>query len=326
MIFLKKILKLILPKKFVKYLRGRLNHDGYLLFLFPPLKFFFKFLSEKHLKKLFELRILSYDYVYNYAIHRKKRKKIMSSYDPDKFYLNIGGGLNENKKNWRILEYCGDPILRIGYRYHRELIDYNVDLMAKKKWAINDNSVDLIYTSHCLEHLTQDATNFVFAETRRVLKNNGIFRISVPDVDLAYKALTNNDSSFFNSFQSNEELLTKKFDDKILDSIEAKFLKFFCAFKPNPENFNTIKSDIKNLKKDDLLDKYRDNQTIQNNYHDHLNWFNYQKLKKLAVNHGFNSEKVILSKKNASISEEMRSPEFDKTAPNYSVFVDILKS
>jgi predicted SAM-dependent methyltransferase len=147
----------------------------------------------------------------------------MSTYDQDKFYLNIGGGLNENKHNWRILEYCGDPILGIGYRYHHELVDYNIDLMSKKKWNIENNSVDLIYTSHCLEHLTQDAANFVFIEVQRILKSSDIFRINVPDTDLAYEALINNNVSFFNSFQSNEESLNEKYNNEISASIELNF-------------------------------------------------------------------------------------------------------
>ena len=246
---------------------------------------------------LFKLKILSYDYVYNYAIHRKARKRIMGSYSPDKFYLNIGGGLNESKENWRILEYCGDPILRIGYRYHHELIDYNIDLMAKKKWDINDNSVDLIYTSHCLEHLTQDATNVVFAETKRVLKDNGVFRISVPDADLAYNALKNNDVSFFDTFQASEKSLNEKFDDDISGTIEARFLKFFCTYKLNHESLYSFKSDVRSLKKEDLFNKYRDKQILKNNYHAHLNWFNFKKLKEIAINYGFNSEKFYFQKK-----------------------------
>jgi cupin superfamily acireductone dioxygenase involved in methionine salvage len=87
-----------------------------------------------------------------------------------------------------------------------------------------------------------------------------------------------------------------------------------------------VKADIKNLKKEILFDKYKDSQIINNDYHNHLNWFNYQKINRIAVESGFSTEKVILSKQNNSISEEMRSHQFDKTAPNYSVFVDIVKN
>ena len=74
-----------------------------------------------------------------------------------------------------------------------------------------------------MEHLTQDATNVVFAETKRVLKNNGVFRISVPDADLAYNALKNNDVSFFDTFQASEKSLNEKFDDDISGTIEVDF-------------------------------------------------------------------------------------------------------
>ncbi|MBW4518928.1 MAG: methyltransferase domain-containing protein [Scytolyngbya sp. HA4215-MV1] len=47
-----------------------------------------------------------------------------------------------------------------------------------------DNSVDLIYACHCLEHFSHTQTHRVLAEWYRVLKKDGILRISVPDFDL----------------------------------------------------------------------------------------------------------------------------------------------
>ena len=74
-------------------------------------------------------------------------------------------GSKRKQENWRILEYCGDPILRIGYRYHHELIDYNIDLMAKK------NDIKITQSINLYESLfgafTQEQ-NVVFAETKRV--------------------------------------------------------------------------------------------------------------------------------------------------------------
>ncbi len=322
---IKKILKLILPQKIITYLRGKINHEGYLLLIFPPLKFILRYLSNNVLKKLHALGILSYDYVYNYSIPRKIRKKIMNSYDKDKFYLNIGGSLGENKKNWRLLEYCGDPILNIGYRYHPELVDYNIDLMEKKKWNINDNSVDLIYTSHCLEHLTQSAAEFVFRETLRILKTNGVFRISVPDSNLAYRALEDGDYLFFQKFNAKEKLLDKSKGDNVSSTIESQFLKFFCTYKLDSEKLTDFQKDFKEMKREDLLNKYRNLQEITANYHSHLNWFNFEKIKDIAIIAGYKDDLIYLSKKNSSISEEMRTDNFDKTAPNYSVYVDIVK-
>lgn len=53
------------------------------------------------------------------------------------------------------------------------------DLSCFKK-----ESVDLIYASHCLEHFPHAQVHEVLSEWFRVLKEDGILRISVPDFDL----------------------------------------------------------------------------------------------------------------------------------------------
>jgi len=326
MYFIKKIIKTILPKKYVTFLRGKINHEGYLLMFFPPLKLILRYLPNNILLILMNRKILSYDYTINYAIPRKIRKKIMNSYDKDKFYLNIGGGFNENKRNWRILEYSGDPIQNIGYRYHKELIDYNIDLMVEKKWEIKDETVHLVYTSHCLEHITQSATEFLFNEVYRILKPNGIFRISVPNSDLAYEALKKGNLNFFMAFNDQEKILDIKNEDKISSLIEAGFLKFFSSYKLDENSYSEFQNDFKNLDKTKLFNKYTSNQKDEYNYHAHINWFNFKKIKEIGIKSNFKEEKIILSEKNKSISKEMQSGEFDKTAPNYSIYVDIAKN
>lgn len=53
---------------------------------------------------------------------------------------------------------------------------------ATKHIPQNDQSVDVIYSSHMLEHLErEDAIKFL-KEARRVLKHGGVIRISVPDI------------------------------------------------------------------------------------------------------------------------------------------------
>ncbi|PSN20155.1 hypothetical protein C7271_03600 [filamentous cyanobacterium CCP5] len=50
-----------------------------------------------------------------------------------------------------------------------------------------DQSVDIIYASHCLEHFPWRKINEVINEWFRVLKDDGILRLSVPDFDLILK-------------------------------------------------------------------------------------------------------------------------------------------
>lgn len=47
----------------------------------------------------------------------------------------------------------------------------------------NDNSVDMIYTCHLLEHFKRERVEDVLREWHRVLRQKGLLRISVPDFE-----------------------------------------------------------------------------------------------------------------------------------------------
>ncbi len=57
---------------------------------------------------------------------------------------------------------------------------YLHDLRRKFPWE--DNSVDVVYSSHTLEHLSKSDGRHFLRECYRVLKPNGIIRIVVPDL------------------------------------------------------------------------------------------------------------------------------------------------
>jgi predicted SAM-dependent methyltransferase len=49
--------------------------------------------------------------------------------------------------------------------------------------AFKDNTFDLVYSSHVLEHFRRDETQAVINEWVRVLKPDGIIRLSVPSIE-----------------------------------------------------------------------------------------------------------------------------------------------
>lgn len=53
--------------------------------------------------------------------------------------------------------------------------------------TLPDSSVDVLYTSHMLEHLDREEAGVFFKEARRVLRNGGILRIAVPDLNRLVK-------------------------------------------------------------------------------------------------------------------------------------------
>lgn len=58
----------------------------------------------------------------------------------------------------------------------------------KKGIPFSSDSVDVVYHSHFLEHLDKDVAEKFLIEVKRVLKDGGIHRIVVPDLETASKA------------------------------------------------------------------------------------------------------------------------------------------
>ena len=68
-------------------------------------------------------------------------------------------------------------------------------------FPLPDNSVDLIRTSHLIEHLTLEEAQNLLREIYRVLKTGSLARISTPDIHTIIKHYFNLDMSFFNKIQ-----------------------------------------------------------------------------------------------------------------------------
>ena len=71
---------------------------------------------------------------------------------------------------------------------------------VRKGLPFENESVDVVYCSHLLEHLTRDEAKELCLEVFRVLKPKGIFRVVVPDLKKAIEAYLNRDFSFFGIF------------------------------------------------------------------------------------------------------------------------------
>ncbi|NKB54752.1 MAG: methyltransferase domain-containing protein [Alphaproteobacteria bacterium] len=89
-------------------------------------------------------------------------------------YVNIGGGPNFNFLHWRNLEsVCSesnpDPI-----RFSPEC-----------DFPLEGSSVELVYTSHCLEHLDDPTVARALVEAHRILRPDGALLVKIPDFDYA---------------------------------------------------------------------------------------------------------------------------------------------
>ncbi|WP_445370628.1 class I SAM-dependent methyltransferase [Methylomonas sp. HW2-6] len=80
---------------------------------------------------------------------------------------------------------CGDinapDFINIDARKYRHV--HIVTRNIFRLWMIPDNTVDLIYMCHVLEHVPRKNISLVLKEMHRILKPKGKLRISVPDFD-----------------------------------------------------------------------------------------------------------------------------------------------
>ena len=120
------------------------------------------------LKKVYELRKklklqLSF-------LKRRLVKPSLPTNDDGKVLLHIGCG-----------EINSPEFINIDARplAHIHIVTSDITNLSD----FGDSSVDLVYMCHILEHIKRNELKKVLSEMRRVLKDGGVLRISVPDFD-----------------------------------------------------------------------------------------------------------------------------------------------
>jgi SAM-dependent methyltransferase len=109
----------------------------------------------------------------------------------DLIKLNLGCG-GRAIEGWINVDYALGAVVaklpffsRINRRFRFFVTHWDKDILIhdlRKHFPWKDNSVDIIYSSHTLEHLRKGEGLFFLKECYRVSKFNGIIRILVPDL------------------------------------------------------------------------------------------------------------------------------------------------
>lgn len=112
--------------------------------------------------------------------------------------LNVGCGTNI-RTGWINIDKDADA----SSFKNIDFIRYN----CAKHLPINNECIDVIYSSHFLEHLEpKEALNFC-KESFRVLKKGGIFRIALPNTLRGISAWFNEDESYLHPLMNGERVM-----------------------------------------------------------------------------------------------------------------------
>ena len=138
--------------------------------------------------------------------------------------------------------------LGCGQRFHNEWI--NVDFHATGKGVIaynlnkgipfNNETFDVVYHSHIIEHFAKEDAPKFLAECYRVLKSNGIIRVAFPDLEqivLHYirllTLLKNGNSQYEADY---DWIMLELYDQTVRNISGGDMLKYFiCDSIPNEE-------------------------------------------------------------------------------------------
>jgi len=136
----------------------------------------------QHIKKLFQSHNLEdfarqHDHRFMLLLRQLKNadQKISQDYFSQSGLKKLHIGCGENiLKDWLNSDY---------YPLH-DSIFY---LDATHKFPFADNTFDYVFSEHMIEHVPFSQGNFMLSECYRVLKPNGVIRISTPDLQFLMK-------------------------------------------------------------------------------------------------------------------------------------------
>jgi len=208
-------------------------------------------------------------------------------------YYNIGAG-SFRHKDWINIDHSSDWYSGV----QGEMIEWN--LLELSPIKIISNSADLLYSSHVIEHVTDEAVQNLCNEMYRVLKPNSVARIQAPNVDIFYNNFKKNNIT---SWLANKNPSMSKIPLGNVSPAQA----FVWAFASNATN---IHRDGANKRlTDDMINKA----FFEKDYVDALNYctsfVSLEKQKKYPGNHmnWWNPTKIISMLEEVGFSEVYES-------------------
>lgn len=270
----------------------------------------------------------------NNRVSGYSRKSAYKGYN-DGIFINIGGG-GFHHNRWVNLDFANPH-----YNWEEgTFLEYDITKRLPLPYA--DGSVNLVYCSHVIEHLHNLDVQFLFSEIYRVLSVNGLYRLTCPNADLVYSLLKINKANSFSWrnrwFKGHgccdvNELRPVHFVVRETATARSRYLggthsmARFSTPEANPKFIEEtiIERAFREMPKVDFLNWLTNDLCFDPNHSgDHLNWWNYDKIRDAMILAGF--KEIFPSSCGASCSAPMRDfNHFDNTRPMMSIYVEAIK-
>lgn len=243
-------------------------------------------------------------------------------------FYNIGAGTFSHPY-WTSVDFDTE-----WYGKDRDIVHY--DLMKLEPLPIEGASAKIIYSSHTVEHVSDDAVQNLCNEAFRCLEPGGLLRITTgPDAETDYRAMLAGDEDWF--YWSKNYNLPGTYEHlfkvpAMSVPIEERWLHHVAsqlAPHSHDDHKKVTASEIRELAAKMSMEEVLDYLTGQVSFDpkrpgNHMSWWTHAKLEKFIRNAGFTT--VYRSGYGQSASPLMRqSPLFDSTHPQISIYVEAVR-
>jgi SAM-dependent methyltransferase len=233
------------------------------------------------------------------------RHRLRGSAPPSEIKLNIGAG-QWFRYGWQTVDFY------VG-------ADVNIDLRESPPLPFADGSVSLVFSSHVLEHLDDEAGAHLLSEIARVLRPTGVVRLSVPDGAAAVLAYQHGFLTFFEHGGVR----------CVGPDIEHRLVNYFASYRlgdyrggPPVDAGEVAKRIGDNPAVEEFANWCRSMIPVDAEYVAHVNGFDADKLLRMMRDVGLVD--AARSRYRGSTVKELRGEEFDNR-PFVSLFVEAVK-
>ena len=250
-------------------------------------------------------------------------------------FYNIGAGAFSHPY-WTNIDYFSDWYSS-NHKYTEKGIQH--DLFSLKPIPVDTATAEIVYSSHTVEHINDEAAFYMFKEAYRMLKEGGVFRLTMPNIDLLYRAYCNEDRHYFNWIDTYS--IPKNFERIKINipmnraSISQIFLYYFASSmstihadgaseRIDDEKLKTIFKEMPYNQALDYCSKQCPIEIQQKYPGNHMNWWNKEKTIRMLKKAGFKD--IYSSGYGQSYNRILRdTSKFDNTNPKMSFYIESVK-
>lgn len=223
---------------------------------------------------------------YNLGLYQRYNKKSLEQ----KKFLNVGAG------NFKHIYWTNVDKLTDYYKTDIDLEGYiEWDLLSGDILECEDSSVEIVYTSHTLEHVTDAGGEHFFSEAFRVLKRGGVLRVVLPDMELAYDAYVSDDVDFFSIFKLPDSVAEGSLNPPLYQIFLHEFATCLSTIsEPKQHHLNITQADFDEIfneyDRDEAFNYFIDKidlRTQEQYPGNHINWYTRDKVRGMLEAAGF---------------------------------------